>query len=118
MSDVENRIEELLTMDMSAQALNNALFSYQGLFNQIAHNEEERRRVSNSPLFQQAQARITELLLSEASEIRRKYRKPGKTVRGRAIGLKRLPLPTTKSRPAPTSKRGRSPLVKKHRKSG
>jgi hypothetical protein len=106
MTKVEKQIKELLTMNVSARALNEALFGRDGLFNQMVHREEDRRRISGSPLFRQAQTRVIELVQLEAAEIRQKYVNSERTGKSKGNGQKKLRLTSTESRPA------------KHRKSG
>ncbi len=99
-------IKELLTMNVSARALNEALFGRDGLFNQMAHTEEERRRISRSDLFRQAQSRLTELLSSEASELRLKYANSGTRGKRKADAQKKLRLASTEARPTKQRKSG------------
>jgi hypothetical protein len=68
---VEEQIREVLANATQAIALSERLFSPSGLFNQIAATEEERRTVAGSPLFRQAQRRLTELQHKEAAEFGR-----------------------------------------------
>jgi hypothetical protein len=63
---VEQRIAEVLATETNAISLSDKLFRPDGLFNQLAATEQERRTVAQSPLFQQAQRRLTELQRSEA----------------------------------------------------
>ena len=65
---VEQQIRETLATETQAIPLSNKLFSFGGLFNQLAKTEEERRTLAQSPLFKQAQRRLTELQQEEASE--------------------------------------------------
>src|SRR4051794_12671947 len=55
---VEQRIREVLAADINAMALSDRLFRPDGLFNQLAKDERERRLVAQTPLFQQAQRRL------------------------------------------------------------
>jgi len=68
---IEQQIRQLLLVDTKASVLSNVLFSPGGLFSQLAHSEEERRTISQSPLFKQAQARVSELSRIEADELRK-----------------------------------------------
>ena len=69
---IERRIEQLLTQDgLSAQAFSLILFGVNGLFHQLAPSEAERRAVTQSPLFQRANERLTELQRLELAELRR-----------------------------------------------
>jgi len=65
---VEHQIGEILATETSAIALSDKLFHPDGLFNLLARTEEERRVVARSPLFQQAQRRLTELQRCEAAK--------------------------------------------------
>ena len=67
---IERRIEEILAMpELSAQALSHALFGPNGLFNQLASSEVDRRSVVRSPLFQRANKRLTDLQHTEVAEL-------------------------------------------------
>src|SRR5579864_9224004 len=101
MTSVEKEIKELLTMKLSASALSNALFGWNGLFNKIARTEEERKQVARTPLFRQAQNRIMELSLSEAEELRQKYAGSG---RAKTNGRKKLRIMTSEERSHPTGR--------------
>ena len=61
MNQVEQHIREKLVTVKRAEVLSNALFSPEGLFGQLAHTEAERRELVRTPLFRQAQARLSEL---------------------------------------------------------
>ena len=115
MMSVEKQIKELLTIKLSASALSNALFGWNGLFNKIAQTEEERRRMARTPLFRQAQNRIMELSLSKAEELRRKYAGSANQGRVKTNGRKKLRLMASEERLHSAGKR--SPQ-KKRRKSG
>jgi hypothetical protein len=65
---VEQQIGEILATETNAIALSDKLFRPDGLFNKLAKTEEERRLVAQSPLFVQAQRRLTELQRSEAAK--------------------------------------------------
>jgi hypothetical protein len=67
----EQQIREVLATETSAIPLSDKLFHPDGLFNQLARTEEERRIVAQSSLFQQAQRRLTELQQSEAAKFTR-----------------------------------------------
>lgn len=69
--NIEKQIRELLTTETSGILLSNKLFRPDGLFNQLAHTEDERRIVAQSPLFRQAQTRVSELKRKEAAEFAR-----------------------------------------------
>src|SRR5438132_1796880 len=65
---VEEQIREVLTTESHAIPLSNKLFRPDGLFNQLAKTEGERRIVVQSSLFKQAQRRLMELEEKEATE--------------------------------------------------
>ena len=65
---VEEQIREVLVTETRALTLSNRLFSPDGLFNQLAETEDQRRTVAQSPLFKQAQKRFLELQQKEAAE--------------------------------------------------
>jgi hypothetical protein len=62
---IENRIRALLRAKTTSQALSNALFGPGGLFGKLAKTEQERRALTQTPLFQQAEARIMEIERAE-----------------------------------------------------
>jgi hypothetical protein len=67
---IERRIEQILAMDdLNAQAFSQVLFGPNGLFNQLASSETERRTIAGSALFQRANARLTELQRGEVAEL-------------------------------------------------
>ena len=68
--EVEDRIRKLLATETRAVALSNQLFTPDGLFNQIAHNEQERREIVKTELWRDAQARVRELQYREADVLR------------------------------------------------
>ncbi len=68
---IEQQIREILTTEAHAIPLSNKLFSPHGLFNRLAKTEGERRILAQSPLFQQAQRRLSELQQAEAAEFGR-----------------------------------------------
>src|SRR5262245_2874690 len=68
---VEQQIRDVLATETHAIPLSDKLFRPDGLFNRLATNEEERRRVAQSPLFKQAQRRLMELQHKEAAEFAR-----------------------------------------------
>jgi hypothetical protein len=78
---IEEQIREVLAKETQAIALSNKLFTPEGLFSRLAATEEERRAVSQSPLFRQAQGRLLELQKKEAAEF------------GRAVQQVRSPIP-------------------------
>jgi hypothetical protein len=67
-AEVERQIDEILASETQAIALSDKLFSPDGLFSRLAETEDERRVVSQSPLFRRAQRRLTEIQRREASD--------------------------------------------------
>ncbi|HZY85956.1 MAG TPA: hypothetical protein VFE78_14080 [Gemmataceae bacterium] len=65
---IEGQIHQVLASETQAIPLSDKLFGPEGLFGRLAGTEEERRAVSLSPLFRQAQQRLTELQRKEAAE--------------------------------------------------
>lgn len=65
---VEDQIRQVLAQETRAVPLSNALFRPDGLFGRLAGTEAERRLVAQSPLFRQAQKRLSELQRQEAAE--------------------------------------------------
>jgi hypothetical protein len=68
---IEQQIRDVLATETQAIHLSNKLFQPDGLFNRLAKTEEERRLVAQSPLFKQAQARLTVLHKKEMAEFAR-----------------------------------------------
>ena len=68
---VEEQIRELLATETSGIRLSNKLFTPDGLFNQLASTEEERRAIVQTPLFREAQTRVSELQRKEAADFAR-----------------------------------------------
>jgi hypothetical protein len=98
---VEARIRQVMADEKSGISLSNKLFTPDGLFNQIAKTEEDRRQVAQSPLFREAQRRVRELERLEIGELSRaadqlKSKLPGATYRIR-IEPGELPDPLKKS---------------------
>ena len=71
---IEQQIREVLATEGQAIPLSNRLFHPDGLFNQLAQTEDERRAVARSPLFREAQRRLTELQKREANEFAKAVR--------------------------------------------
>jgi hypothetical protein len=71
---IEAEIRHALALEESAISLSNRLFDVEGLFGRLATTEEERREVAASPLFKEAQHRLTELMKREAEEFRQAIR--------------------------------------------
>jgi hypothetical protein len=68
---VEQAIREALATATSAIELSDKLFRPDGLFAQLASTEEERRALAGSPLFADAQRRLSELQRREGAEFSR-----------------------------------------------
>jgi hypothetical protein len=68
-AEAERQIRELLVTETRATTLSNKLFTPDGLFNQIAHNDEERRELVTTDLWRDAQARLRELQYQEAAAL-------------------------------------------------
>jgi hypothetical protein len=68
---VEEEIRVTLATETHAIPLSNRLFNQEdGLFGRLAHTEEERRAIAQSPLFLQAMRRLSELRAKEVAEFR------------------------------------------------
>jgi len=66
---VEERIRDLIATETRAVVLSNKLFTPDGLFNQIAHNEAERREIVKTELWRDAQNRLRDLEYEEAATL-------------------------------------------------
>jgi hypothetical protein len=67
----ETEIRRLLATETSAIRLSNALFTPGGLFSQLYSTADEKKAVIASPLFQEANRRLSELQLQEAGKLKR-----------------------------------------------
>ena len=67
--ELERQIQELLATEADPVALSNALFSQSGLFALLAITEEERRILTQSSLFREANQRVMEMELEEAQPL-------------------------------------------------
>ena len=65
----ERTIRSLFLAELSAAAFSNKLFTPDGLFNQIAHNEQERREVVKTELWRDAMVRLRELQYQDAATL-------------------------------------------------
>ena len=65
---IEQQIREVLTTETHAIPLSEKLFSPNGLFNELAKYETDRRAVVATALFQEAQRRLSAMQLAEAAE--------------------------------------------------
>lgn len=69
---IEAEIRLLLATETRVTVLSNKLFQQgTGLFGRLASNEAERRVVSKSELFREAQARVRDLQYRDADALRR-----------------------------------------------
>jgi hypothetical protein len=74
---VESRIREILATETKALPLSHALFRRGGLFSQLAGTREQRELLVQTPLFQEAQRKLSELQEKEMAEFRASLRKGG-----------------------------------------
>jgi hypothetical protein len=119
MATKDDHVRELLTMDLSSQVLSNALFGPTGLFNQIAHTEEQRRAFSKTALFQYVSSRITDLRRGEVAEARRKIQRRSRKKRNGPLTTAKKSLASrSKTLALPARRSGSSNPQKKQRKSG
>ena len=63
---IEEKIRELVASESDAITLSNALFTPAGLFSQLAADETQRRALTKTPLFKEAQQRVATLRTIEA----------------------------------------------------
>jgi hypothetical protein len=63
---IEAKIRELIASECDSITLSNALFAPSGLFSQLASGEDERRALTKTPLFKEAQQRVATLRKMEA----------------------------------------------------
>jgi hypothetical protein len=68
---IEERIRDALASHADAISLSNQLFSPTGLFIQLAASEAERRTIVETPLFKEAQRRLSALKRKEAQQFAR-----------------------------------------------
>ncbi len=68
---IEQQIREILATESRAIVLSERLFSTDGLFGQMAKSESERRALTQSSLFKEAQQRLTALQQKEAADFSR-----------------------------------------------
>jgi hypothetical protein len=64
---IEQEIRNLLATETQAISLSNKLFRPDGLFGRLGDTEQKRHATAQSPLFRQAQNRLTELQRLEAA---------------------------------------------------
>jgi hypothetical protein len=70
-NQIEQEIRRLLGEDTRAVPLSNKLFAPGGLFSRLASTREERELLVKSPLFKEAQKRISELEKRDIAEFER-----------------------------------------------
>lgn len=70
-NEAEAEIRRLLGAETSAIRLSNALFTPGGLFSKLYATPDEKKAVVNSPLFDEANRRLSELQLQEAGRLKR-----------------------------------------------
>ena len=58
---IEAQIRNVLATETGSIAFSEKLFSRDGLFSLLAHNREEREALVQTPLFQEAQRRLSDL---------------------------------------------------------
>ena len=105
---IEKQIRDLVATEaITARSLSNALFGPMGLFGKLAPTEQERWVMIQTPLFQQAQARVTELQLIEHEESQKELERKGKA-RSAATSTNRPPAPAN-SAPAEMTTRSDVP---------
>ena len=81
--EVEAEIRRILATETSAVRLSNTLFTPGGLFSKLHTTPDEKKAVVDSPLFDEANRRLSELQLQEAGRLK----KPEKPVVLPAAGM-------------------------------
>jgi hypothetical protein len=69
--EIEAAIREVLQTETKAIPLSNKLFRPDGLFAKLASTQAERQELTKTPLFQEAQRRLSELQRTEMAELRK-----------------------------------------------
>jgi hypothetical protein len=69
--EAETEIRRRLAAETSAVRLSNALFTPGGLFSKLYATPDEKKAVVASPLFDEANRRLSELQLQEAGRLKR-----------------------------------------------
>lgn len=85
---IEQKIRDLLAHEKSAIALSNQLFAPSGLFNELAQNEADRRKMIQSPLYKEAQRQLNEMQRREAAEFSQTVAQAQKSVGGDRVLVK------------------------------
>lgn len=70
-TQIEAEIRRVLAIETSAIRLSNTLFTPGGLFSKLFTTPAEKKAVIDSPLFDEAQKRLSELQRQEASRLQR-----------------------------------------------
>ena len=68
-AEIENEIRELLQSESHTVTLSNRLFAPSGLFSQLASNADERRAITRSLIWRDAQERLRELENRDAAAL-------------------------------------------------
>jgi len=68
-AEIRAEIKRILATEMDAVRLSNALFTPGGLFSRLFSTPEEKQAVMDSPLFDEAQKRLSELQRGEADRL-------------------------------------------------
>lgn len=79
---VEQQIRAILDTENDAHTLGNKLFSPDGLFIRLAKTEAERRHMTQSSLFREAQRKLSDLQHQEAAELSKIVRQAQKQLPG------------------------------------
>ena len=82
---IEAEIRRILRDETKAIPLSNKLFRPDGLFARLATTEAERRELSKSDLFHEAQSRFSELQQAEMTEFRKAVAEVGDRLPGGLI---------------------------------
>lgn len=69
-AEIEAEIRRVLDTETKAIPLSNKLFRPDGLFARLAGTQEERRALTQTPLFQEAQRRLSDLQREEMAAFR------------------------------------------------
>jgi hypothetical protein len=69
--EVENEIRRLIDTETSAIRFSNALFTPGGLFSKLFSTPDEKKAILDSPLFNQANRRLSELMREEAKRFKK-----------------------------------------------
>lgn len=64
----DTRVREALTEKQTTVALSEAMFGHDGLFAEVGRTQEDREKLLQHPLYQEAHARLTELRQREVAQ--------------------------------------------------